>query len=37
MNTEKWTSKIDFLTENFIELFHDLSEEQLNQKPNESS
>ena len=36
MNTEKWTSKIDFLTENFIELFHELTEEQLNQKPNES-
>ncbi|HJY22995.1 MAG TPA: DinB family protein [Hanamia sp.] len=37
MNTEKWTSKIDSLTENFIELFHQLSEEQLNQKPNEST
>jgi hypothetical protein len=37
MNTEKWTSKIDFVTESFIGLFYELTEEQMNQKPSEST
>lgn len=37
MKTEKWTTEIDILTGNFIQTFGELSEEELNWKPNEQT
>lgn len=37
MNTDKWTSKIDFLTSEFNKSFSGLTKDQLNLKPNPES